>query len=104
MPRFQPDNWARNLTLIEQFVVLAEQAGVTPAQLALKWVLSRGGNVHVIPGTTNRQHLADNVRAAEVEVDQAVLDEADRLINHDTVAGHRYHNAIKPTIDTEEFA
>jgi aryl-alcohol dehydrogenase-like predicted oxidoreductase len=104
MPRFQPDNWPHNLTLIEQFVRLAEQVGVTPAQLALKWVLSRGENVHVIPGTTNPQHLADNVRAADVEVGQAVLDEADRLINHDTVAGHRYHDAIKPTIDTEEFA
>jgi aryl-alcohol dehydrogenase-like predicted oxidoreductase len=104
MPRFQPDNWPQNLTLIEQFVRLAEQVGVTPAQLALKWVLSRGENVHVIPGTTNPQHLADNVRAADVEVGQAVLDEADRLINHDTVAGHRYHDAIKPTIDTEEFA
>jgi len=104
MPRFQPDNWPHNLTLIEQFVRLAEQTGVTPAQLALKWVLSRGENVHVIPGTTNPQHLADNVRAADVEVGQAVLDEADRLINHDTVAGHRYHDAIKPTIDTEEFA
>lgn len=104
MPRFQPDNWPQNLMLIEQFVRLAEQVGVTPAQLALKWVLSRGENVHVIPGTTNPQHLADNVRAADVEVGQAVLDEADRLINHDTVAGHRYHDAIKPTIDTEEFA
>ncbi len=104
MPRFQPDNWARNLMLIEQFVVLAEQAGLTPAQLALKWVLSRGDNVHVIPGTTNPQHLADNVRAADVDVNPALLDEADRLINHDTVAGHRYHDAIKPTIDTEEFA
>ncbi len=104
MPRFQPENWAQNRMLIEQFVVLAEQAGVTPAQLALKWVLSRGDNVHVIPGTTNPQHLADNVRAAEVEVSPAVLDEADGLINHDTVAGHRYHAAILPTIDTEEFA
>jgi aryl-alcohol dehydrogenase-like predicted oxidoreductase len=104
MPRFQPGNWAQNRTLIEQFVRLAEQAGVTPAQLALNWVLSRGDNVHVIPGTTNPQHLADNVRAAKIEVSAAVLDEADRLINHDTVAGHRYHDAILPTIDTEEFA
>ena len=68
MPRFQPDNWPQNLMLIEQFVALAEQAGVTPAQLALKWVLSRGHNVHVIPGTTNLQHLADNVQAADIEV------------------------------------
>ena len=104
MPRFQPDNWPQNLTLIEQFVTLAEQAGVTPAQLALKWVLSRGNNVHVIPGTTNPQHLADNFAAANIAVSPAVLAEADRLINQDTVAGHRYHEAIRPTIDTEEFA
>jgi aryl-alcohol dehydrogenase-like predicted oxidoreductase len=104
MPRFQPDNWPRNLMLIEQFVALAEQAGVTPAQLALKWVLSRGAGVHVIPGTTNPQHLEDNFHAAGAEVNEAVLEEADRLINHETVAGHRYHDAIRPTIDTEEFA
>ena len=104
MPRFNAENWPKNLVLIEQFVALAEQAGVTPAQLALKWVLSRGENVHVIPGTTSPQHLTDNHRAAEIAVSQAVLDEADRLINHDTVSGHRYHDAIRPTIDTEEFA
>jgi aryl-alcohol dehydrogenase-like predicted oxidoreductase len=103
MPRFSPDNWPQNLMLIEQFVALAEGAGVTPAQLALKWVLSRGDMVHVIPGTTNPRHLKDNVHAADIEVGRAVLDEADRLINHDTVAGHRYHDAIRPTIDTEEF-
>ena len=104
MPRFQPDNWPQNLMLIEQFVALAEEAGVTPAQLALNWVLSRGDNVHVIPGTTNPQHLADNFRAPSIEINESLLDEADRLINHDTVAGHRYHDAIRPTIDTEEFA
>ncbi|MXP40542.1 aldo/keto reductase [Altererythrobacter soli] len=104
MPRFNAENWPKNLTLIERFAALAKQAGVTPAQLALKWVLSRGENVHVIPGTTNPQHLTDNYHAAEIDVSQAVLDEAGRLINHDTVAGHRYHDAIRPTIDTEEFA
>lgn len=104
MPRFNAENWPKNRTLIEEFVALAEGAGVTPAQLALKWVLSRGPHVHVIPGTTNPQHLTDNYHAAEIEVSQDVLEEADRLINHDTVSGHRYHEAIKPTIDTEEFA
>ena len=103
MPRFNAENWPKNRVLIEQFVALAEGAGVTPAQLALKWVLSRGENVHVIPGTTSPQHLTDNHRAAEIAVSQAVLDEADRLINHDTVSGHRYHDSIRPTIDTEEF-
>jgi aryl-alcohol dehydrogenase-like predicted oxidoreductase len=103
MPRFNAENWPKNRMLIEEFVALAEGAGVTPAQMALKWVLSRGAHVHVIPGTTSPQHLTDNYHAAEIEVSQAVLDEAGKLINHDTVSGHRYHDAIKPTIDTEEF-
>lgn len=103
MPRFQPENWPHNLALIESFAALAEDAGVTAAQLALAWLLSRGDNVHVIPGTTSLQHLADNHGAAAVQVPQAVLDAAGALINESTVAGHRYHEAIRPTIDTEEF-
>ena len=47
--------------------------------------------------------LEDNYHAAGLDLAQGVLDRADALINHDTVAGHRYHDAIKPTIDTEEF-
>lgn len=103
MPRFNAENWPKNLTLIDRLVALAEKAGVTAAQLSLAWVLSRGDNVHVIPGTTNRQHLADNHAAAGLAIDDAVLEEAGRIINERTVSGHRYHEAIRPTIDTEEF-
>jgi len=104
MPRFQPANWPHNLALIESFVALAESAGVTPAQLALAWVLSHGDHVHVIPGTTSLRHLEDNHHAWGLQLPgEDVLDAADALINEDTVAGHRYHDAIRPTIDTEEF-
>ena len=103
MPRFQPENWPHNLALIERLAVLAEANGVTAAQLALAWVLSRGDHVHVIPGTTNQAHLEDNHRAWALGLPQAVLEAAGALINEDTVAGHRYHDAIRPTIDTEEF-
>ena len=103
MPRFSPDNWPHNLVLIERFESLARTIGLAPAQLALAWVLGQGDNIHVIPGTTKEQHLADNLRAAELTVPQEVLDAADALINEQTVAGHRYHDAIRPTIDTEEF-
>jgi len=103
MPRFSEENWPRNLKLIEQFVALAEGAGITPGQLSLAWVLSRGDNIHVIPGTTNLQHLEDNYNAGNLTVDAAVLEQADKLINQQTVSGHRYHEAIRPTIDTEEF-
>jgi aryl-alcohol dehydrogenase-like predicted oxidoreductase len=103
MPRFNAANWPHNLALIESLVALAGSVGVTAAQLALAWLLSRGEHVHVIPGTTNQQHLADNHAAGSLHVPQDVLDRADALINEATVAGHRYHDAIKPTIDTEEF-
>lgn len=104
MPRFKPDNWPHNLGLIDQFVALAQSAGVTPAQLALHWVLAQGDFVHVIPGTTNSQHLADNFASATVTIDAIVLEQAGNLINHASVQGHRYHDAIRSTIDTEEFA
>jgi aryl-alcohol dehydrogenase-like predicted oxidoreductase len=103
MPRFNPDNWPHNLALIDQLAALAAEAGVTAAQLALAWVLSRGDHVHVIPGTTDLQHLADNHAAWTLDVPQAVLDRAGALLNEHTVHGHRYHDAIRPTIDTEEF-
>lgn len=103
MPRFNAENWPHNLGLIEQLIALAQGAGVTPAQLALRWVLAQGDNVHVIPGTTNQTHLEDNFHASTVEISDEVLDKANAIINHSTVSGHRYHDAIKPTIDTEEF-
>lgn len=103
MPRFNAENWPHNLALIDTLGALAKDAGVTAAQLALAWVLARGEHVHVIPGTTSLQHLADNHAAWGAPVPQQVLDAAGALINEHTVAGHRYHDAIRPTIDTEEF-
>jgi aryl-alcohol dehydrogenase-like predicted oxidoreductase len=103
MPRFNADNWPRNWRLIERFAGLAHGSGVTPGQLALAWVLSRGAHIHAIPGTTSLTHLEDNHRAALLDIGQEVLDQADAVINQHTVAGHRYHDAIRPTIDTEEF-
>src|SRR5690606_25965792 len=103
MPRFNAENWPHNRALIENLVKLAQDAGVTAAQLALAWVLSRGDHLHVIPGTTNLEHLEDNHRAAALQLPENVLNAAGALINERTVAGHRYHDAIRPTIDTEEF-
>jgi len=103
MPRFQADNWPHNLALIESLAALAGEAGVTAAQLALAWVLSRGDHVHVIPGTTSQPHLADNHQSWSLPVPADVLEAAGALINEASVAGHRYHGAIRLTIDTEEF-
>lgn len=102
-PRFLPENWAQNLKLIDRFNELAAEAGVTPAQLALAWVLSRGDHVHAIPGTRNQQHWSQNHAAAALTIAPGVLNRAGSLINQDTVTGHRYPGVMRATIDTEDY-
>jgi aryl-alcohol dehydrogenase-like predicted oxidoreductase len=102
-PRFSAENWPTNLALVEQFVALAEAAGVAPAQLALAWVLAQGDHIHAIPGTTKHDHLTTNAAAAGRTVPADMLAKADALINQSTVAGHRYAEAMRKTIDTEDF-
>ncbi|MXO65378.1 aldo/keto reductase [Altericroceibacterium endophyticum] len=102
-PRFNEENWPKNLALVEQFVALAKEANVTPAQLALQWVISRGDHLHAIPGTTNMQHMKDNFHALDNPVGDDVLTRAGALINQQTVSGHRYPEVMRGTIDTEDF-
>ncbi|MDE2403584.1 MAG: aldo/keto reductase [Sphingomonadales bacterium] len=102
-PRFQPDNWPTNRALAEAFDAIAAEQGVTPAQLSLGWVLSRGEHVHAIPGTTRLDHLAENAARADWRPSPEAVACIDALINQDTVAGHRYAAAMRRTIDTEDF-
>jgi aryl-alcohol dehydrogenase-like predicted oxidoreductase len=102
-PRFNAENWPKNLALVEAFNQIAAEQQVTPAQLALAWVLSRGEHVHAIPGTSNPQHLAENIKQWHWQPDPAVLDRLDALINRQTVSGARYHAAMQATMDSEEF-
>lgn len=104
MPRFQGKNWERNRALIAAFADLAADAGVTPAQLSLGWVLSRQGNVVAIPGTGNIAHLEENIALWDWEIPDALARRVDRLINRGTVSGHRYSDAMQATIDTEKFS
>jgi aryl-alcohol dehydrogenase-like predicted oxidoreductase len=67
-PRFQGDNFDKNLALVGQIGELAAQKGVTPSQLALAWVLGRGDDVVPIPGTKRRRYLEENVAATEIEL------------------------------------
>lgn len=104
MPRFMPDHWPANREVVAGLVALAREAGVTAAQLALAWVLSRGDHVHAIPGTARVPHLEDNIRAADLSIAPEVLARADALVNPGTVSGHRYPDAMRAMIDTEEPA
>ncbi|MEO8279974.1 MAG: aldo/keto reductase [Ideonella sp.] len=103
MPRFQPENYAANLKLLDGFEALARQADCSMAQLALAWLLARGEHVVPIPGTTNTEHLQENVGAVEVAIDAEMMGRLDALINQQTVTGPRYVAATQDEIDTETY-
>jgi aryl-alcohol dehydrogenase-like predicted oxidoreductase len=103
MPRFDADNWPRNRALIDHFVALADAAGVTPAQLSLSWLLSRGDNVLAIPGTGNVSHLDENIAQWDWRLPDDLATVVGGLINQQTVSGHRYPDIIRRSIDTEDF-
>ncbi len=103
MPRFQGEAFARNRALLERFRALAREAGCTPAQFALLWVLRQGPHVHVIPGTATPAHLRENAAASGLRVAPHMLEAADALINAATVSGPRYPAAVQAEIDTEDF-
>lgn len=103
MPRFQGDNLARNLSLYERFSQLAEDAGCTPAQLSLAWLLTRGDHVVPIPGTTSIRHLEENLAAGSFGLAADVVEEIDAVLEPGAVAGARYPEAAQADIDTEEY-
>jgi aryl-alcohol dehydrogenase-like predicted oxidoreductase len=104
MPRFQPDNFAQNHPILEEFVCVASELGCTPAQLALAWLLNRAKHVVPIPGTRSVAHLDENMGAIEIHLDDNLLQRLDRLFAVGTIAGERYSPAVQKEIDTEEFA
>jgi len=89
-PRFQGENFTRNLAIVDQVGELAEAKGVTPAQLALAWVHHQGEDVVPIPGTKRRRYLEENVAATEIELSQDDLRRLDEAASPDAVAGDRY--------------
>ncbi len=103
MPRFEPAHYAANLALLDGFGRVAREAGCTPAQLALAWLLARGERVIPIPGTTKLAHLEENLDAVDVVLGGGIVARLDALINQRTVTGARYNAATQAEIDTEEF-
>ncbi len=103
MPRFDAENWPKNLALIDQFDALAAEAGVTPAQLSLAWVLSRGNHIVTIPGTGSIAHMEANIARWDWELPAELAVRLDALINQQTVAGTRYSAPMQASVTTEEF-
>lgn len=89
-PRFQGDNFARNLALVEQVHELARGKGVTASQLALAWVLAQGVDLVPIPGTKRRRYLEENLGALEVSLGKDELARMDAIFPLDAAAGTRY--------------
>jgi aryl-alcohol dehydrogenase-like predicted oxidoreductase len=104
MPRFQGENFARNLALVDRLVAIAAHAGVTPAQLCLGWVLARGDHVHAIPGTTRPAHLAENIARWDWQPDPATIAEVEAVFTPEAVSGHRYPDVLRDQVGTEEYA
>lgn len=89
-PRFQGENFARNLALADQVKGLARRKGCQPSQLALAWVLAQGDDIIPIPGTKRRRYLEENVAAVEIALTETELAEIDAVFPPDAVAGLRY--------------
>jgi aryl-alcohol dehydrogenase-like predicted oxidoreductase len=92
-PRFQGENFGKNLRLVDRVRELARAKGVEPSQLALAWVLSRGRDVVPIPGTKRRAFLEENARATEVALSAADLSRLDEVAPKGAAAGGRYDEA-----------
>jgi aryl-alcohol dehydrogenase-like predicted oxidoreductase len=103
MPRFEPANYAANLALLPPYKALAREAGCTPAQLALAWLLHQDGGIIPIPGTTSVEHLREDLAADEVSLSPGILARVEDLINQQTVHGNRYSAQSRTEVDTEEF-
>ncbi len=101
MPRFQGENFARNLKLLDGLQAIAAQQGCSMGQLALAWLLAKSERLIAIPGTTKQSHLAENWGALEVGLDAPTMARLEALINPSTVHGPRYGAATQAEIDTE---
>ena len=96
-PRFQGENFTKNLRLVEAVKQMADEKQVTPGQLALAWVLAQGADFVPIPGTKRARYLRENAAAAEVELSADDLARLDKIAPKDVAAGDRYPNMA--TID-----
>jgi aryl-alcohol dehydrogenase-like predicted oxidoreductase len=99
MPRFQGENFARNSKLLEALKAIAQRRGVTPAQLALAWVLAQGDDVIPIPGTKRRKYLEENVAAEAFTLSAAEVAEIGAVFPADAVAGTRYPAPHMPRVN-----
>lgn len=98
-PRFQGENFQKNLKLVDRVTELAKAKGLTPGQLALAWVLAQGEDIVPIPGTTRRAHLEQNVAALKVRLTPEDMTAIEEVMPKGAVAGTRYPESMMGAIN-----
>ncbi len=98
-PRFQGENFTKNLELVERVKAIAERKGITPGQLALAWVLAQGDDIVPIPGTKRRNYLEENIAAVKVAISEAEKAEIAEALPKGAASGERYPAAMMTTIN-----
>jgi aryl-alcohol dehydrogenase-like predicted oxidoreductase len=93
-PRFQGENFAKNLELVARVTEMAEEKNVTPGQLALAWVLAQGEDIVPIPGTKRRSYLEENAAASEIQLTARELARINEMLPQGAAAGMRYPEAM----------
>jgi aryl-alcohol dehydrogenase-like predicted oxidoreductase len=93
-PRFQGENFSKNLELVARVTEMARETGVTPGQLALAWVLAQGEDIVPIPGTKRRRYLEENAAASEIELTAEDLARINEIAPQGAAAGTRYPEAM----------
>jgi aryl-alcohol dehydrogenase-like predicted oxidoreductase len=98
-PRFQGENFQRNLDLVREVEQMAQEKGCTTAQLALAWVLAQGEDIVPIPGTRHIKYLDENIGALEIKLTSEELKRLDEILPPGAAAGTRYHARGMETIN-----
>lgn len=98
-PRFQGENFRKNLEMVERVRAIAREKGVKPSQIALAWVLAQGDDIVPIPGTTRRDHLEENVAALDIVLTRDELARIDEAAPKGAAAGTRYAEAGMRTVN-----
>jgi aryl-alcohol dehydrogenase-like predicted oxidoreductase len=98
-PRFQGENFAKNLELVARVQAIAKEKGCTPSQLALAWVMAQGDDIVPIPGTKRRKYLEENWAANEIRLGPADLAHIEAAAPRGAVAGERYPAAFMGSVN-----
>lgn len=99
MPRFQGENFYKNLELVEKVIELATEKGCTPAQLAIAWVLAQGEDIITIPGTKRIKYLEQNVAAGDIQLTEAELQDIEAIMPAGVASGTRYPEMFMKQLD-----